>query len=113
VTHWRLAERYGPKTKPVASLIECELETGRTHQIRVHLASIGHPVIGDRAYGSGFATKAALLPEPARALAAAFPRQALHAWLLGFEHPATGDVMRFESPLPADMAELAAALRVL
>jgi len=113
VTHWRLAERYGATAKPVASLIECELETGRTHQIRVHLASIGHPVIGDRAYGSGFATKAGLLPEPARTLAATFPRQALHAWLLGFEHPVSGEIMRFESPLPADMAELAEALGAL
>src|SRR6185295_8186716 len=84
ITHYRVAETYGAKAKPVASLVECQLETGRTHQIRVHLASIGHPVIGDRAYASGFATKASLLPEPARQLASEFARQALHAWLLGF-----------------------------
>jgi 23S rRNA pseudouridine1911/1915/1917 synthase len=114
ITHYRVAERYGPKGKPaLASLVECELETGRTHQIRVHLASIGHPLIGDRAYGSGFATKATLLPEPARTLAADFPRQALHAFLLGFEHPDTGAEMRFESRLPADMAELRKALKAL
>jgi 23S rRNA pseudouridine1911/1915/1917 synthase len=114
ITHYRVAERYGPKRKPaLASLVECELETGRTHQIRVHLASIGHPLIGDRAYGSGFATKATLLPEPARTLAADFPRQALHAFLLGFEHPDTGAEMRFESRLPADMAELRKALKAL
>ena len=88
ITHYHVAERYGAAGKPaVASLVECRLETGRTHQIRVHLAAIGHPVIGDRTYGAGFATKPALLPEPARSLAARFPRQALHAYLLGFEHP--------------------------
>ncbi|MCR4282963.1 MAG: RluA family pseudouridine synthase [Bauldia sp.] len=113
ITHYRVGERYGPKTKPVAALVDCRLETGRTHQIRVHLASIGNPVIGDRAYASGFATKAALLPEPARSLAAAFPRQALHAYLLGFEHPETGAEMRFESPLPDEMAALVAAFKAL
>ena len=113
ITHYRTEAVYGPADKPLASLVTCRLETGRTHQIRVHVASIGHPVIGDRAYGAGFATKAALLPEPARSLAASFPRQALHAWLLGFEHPETGEEMRFESPLPADMAALAGALKAL
>jgi 23S rRNA pseudouridine1911/1915/1917 synthase len=114
ITHYQVAERYGAKAKPpVASLVECALETGRTHQIRVHLASIGHPLIGDRAYGSGFATKASLLPEPARAMAADFPRQALHAYLLGFEHPESGEEMRFESHLPADMAALRKALKAL
>jgi 23S rRNA pseudouridine1911/1915/1917 synthase len=113
ITHYRVAEHFGPKAKPVAALVECRLETGRTHQIRVHLASIGHPVIGDRAYGAGFATKAATLPEPARSLAAAFPRQALHAYLLGFAHPETGEEMVFESPLPDDMAALAEALKAL
>ena len=113
ITHYRVAERYGVEPNPVAALVECQLETGRTHQIRVHLASIGHPVVGDRAYGSGFATKATLLPEPARSLATGFSRQALHAWLLGFEHPLSGDEMRFESPLPPDMAELADALAAL
>ena len=114
ITHYRVEERYGaPGKPPVASLVECRLETGRTHQIRVHLAGIGHPVIGDRTYGAGFATKVALLPEPARGLAAAFPRQALHAYLLGFEHPATQEescVSR--SQLPADMSGLRRALKV-
>ena len=77
------------------------------------LAAIGHPLIGDRTYGSGFLTKAATLPDPARGLAADFPRQALHAWLLGFEHPATHEEMHFESPLPADMRALANALKAL
>lgn len=114
ITHYRVVERYGVAGKPpVAALIECRLETGRTHQIRVHLAAIGHPVIGDRTYGAGFATKVALLPEPARSLAAGFPRQALHAYLLGFEHPVSHEEMTFESPLPADIAELAEALKPL
>ena len=74
VTQYRVEARFGPGDKPpVAALVECRLETGRTHQIRVHLAAIGHPVVGDRAYGSGFATKAALLPEPARGIVTAFP----------------------------------------
>ena len=77
------------------------------------MAAIGHPVIGDRAYGSGFATKAELLPEPARGVGRAFPRQALHAYLLGFEHPVTGEAMRFESAPPADMAALLVALKSL
>ena len=114
ITHYHVAELYGPKGKPaVASLVECQLETGRTHQIRVHLAGIGHPVIGDRTYGAGFATKVALLPEPARALATAFPRQALHAYLLGFEHPVSLEEMRFESKLPADISALRTALNSL
>jgi 23S rRNA pseudouridine1911/1915/1917 synthase len=114
ITHYRVEKRFGPKGKPpLASLIDCRLETGRTHQIRVHLAAIGHPVIGDRAYGAGFATKTARLPEPARTIAADFPRQALHAWLLGFAHPVTEEEMRFESPLPGDMAMLATGLKSL
>jgi 23S rRNA pseudouridine1911/1915/1917 synthase len=114
ITHYRVEARYGPEgAPPVAALIDCRLETGRTHQIRVHLASIGHPVIGDRTYGAGFATKAAKLPDPARGVAADFARQALHAWLLGFEHPETGEEMRFESPLPDDMDLLMRALKAI
>ena len=112
ITHYRVEERW-PEEKPLASLVECRLETGRTHQIRVHMASLGHPVVGDRAYGSGFATKAATLPEPAQTVAAEFPRQALHAYLLGFEHPETGEEMTFESELPDDIAALVAAFRAL
>ena len=113
VTHYRVAERYGEAARLVAALVECHLETGRTHQIRVHMAEIGHPVIGDRAYGSGFATKATLLPEPARTLAETFPRQALHAWLLGFEHPVSGEEMHFERLPPADMQALIDVLAAL
>src|SRR5262249_25450405 len=111
ITHYRVAERYDSRERQgLASLLDCRLETGRTHQIRVHLASLGHPLIGDRTYGAGFVTKAALLPQPARDLGEAFPRQALHAWLLGFEHPVTGEEMRFERPPPADFRVLREAL---
>jgi len=115
VTHFTVEERFGakPDATAVAALVECRLETGRTHQIRVHMAHIGHPLIGDRDYGQGFRTKAKTLEEPLRGLIERFPRQALHARLLAFEHPVTGAEMRFEVPLPADMAELVAGLRRL
>ncbi len=112
VTRFRVKERFGPKgSEALAAMVECRLETGRTHQIRVHMAHFGHPVIGDRDYGAGFRSKAKRLAEPARGMAEAFPRQALHAWLLGFRHPETETLMRFEAPMPADMRELAEALR--
>ncbi len=107
VTHYAVLEAYGN----LAAQLECRLETGRTHQIRVHLGHIGHPVIGDPLYGRGFATKARTLPEPARALAEGLAHQALHAAVLGFRHPASGEVLRFESPIPEDMAALVEALR--
>jgi 23S rRNA pseudouridine1911/1915/1917 synthase len=89
-----------------ATLVECALETGRTHQIRVHLAHIGHPLIGDPLYGAHFRTKANTLVEPARSAVDGFRRQALHAASLGFVHPVSGNPMYFEAPMPADMAEL-------
>lgn len=92
-----------------ASLVNCRLETGRTHQIRVHMAHAGHPLIGDREYGMHFATKANTLDEPARSAVKAFPRQALHAAVLGFAHPVTGEEMRFEAPVPEDFSALIAA----
>ena len=81
---------YRPDGKPVASLVECRLETGRTHQIRVHLAHIGHPLLGDETYGTGFKTKAARLFPKAQDALEGLGRQALHAYLLAIEHPATG-----------------------
>ena len=111
VTRYRVVERFAKP--PVAALVECRLETGRTHQIRVHLASIGHPLVGDRTYGAGFATKAARLAEPVRGLAAGFRRQALHAYLLGFAHPVTGQRLSFTSPLPEDLAALVSAFKSL
>ncbi len=106
VTHWRVEERLGP-----ASLIACRLGTGRTHQIRVHLAHIGHPLLGDSVYGAGFKTKASRLSEDARAALDALGRQALHAAILGFEHPITGEQLAFESPLPEDLNNLVRTLR--
>ncbi len=111
VTHWQLLERFlGPDVKPVASLLACTLETGRTHQIRVHLAHIGHPILGDATYSSGFKTKAALLGPEARAALEALGRQALHAYLLVLEHPDTRDVLEFRSELPGDLRRLRDAL---
>jgi 23S rRNA pseudouridine1911/1915/1917 synthase len=107
VTHWEVLERYaGADGKPVASLLACTLETGRTHQIRVHLAHIGHPILGDTAYGTGFKTKASLLAPNARAALEALGRQALHAYLLRFEHPGSGEVLEFRSELPPDLRHL-------
>jgi 23S rRNA pseudouridine1911/1915/1917 synthase len=105
ITHWEKLEDYG-----VAALLRCRLETGRTHQIRVHMAHIGHPLIGDSTYGAGFKTKIAKLPQAAREAVEALGRQALHAATLGFAHPITGEEMMFESDLPEDMQRLRAAL---
>ena len=111
ITHWEVLERYArADQKGVASLVECRLETGRTHQIRVHLAAIGHPLLGDSVYGPGFKTKASQLPERARDALAALDRQALHAHILVLEHPVTGELLHFRSELPADLAALRCAM---
>src|SRR5216684_1562304 len=103
------AKRGGP-TPAVASLLDCRLKTGRTHQIRVHLAAIGHPLLGDATYGPGFRTKMALLSEDAREALLALSRQALHAYLLAIEHPGSGKEMVFRSELPPELARLRLAL---
>ncbi|HMP61797.1 MAG TPA: RluA family pseudouridine synthase [Phenylobacterium sp.] len=109
VTHYETRQAYGPAERPSAAWVACRLETGRTHQIRVHLASRGAPCLGDPVYGSG--SPAAPVRE---AMAqAGLERQALHAAVLGFVHPVTGETLRFESPLPADMAALERALAAL
>jgi 23S rRNA pseudouridine1911/1915/1917 synthase len=112
VTHWEVEETFAGKAgEPVAALAACSLETGRTHQIRVHMAHIGHPVMGDPLYATGFRTKGARLNDDARAVLETLGRQALHAARLGFEHPATGEWLEFESEIPADMQRLLDALR--
>ncbi len=112
ITHWRVLERFGPVATPVASLISCRLETGRTHQIRVHMAHAGHPLLGDAAYGAGFRSKAKHLPETAQQALVALGRQALHAARLAFEHPVTGETLEFDSDPPADLARLIESLRI-
>jgi 23S rRNA pseudouridine1911/1915/1917 synthase len=104
ITRVRLREAFGTH----AALVECRLETGRTHQIRVHMAHAGHGLIGDPVYGGRRRMPGSA---PGSAVAAAFPRQALHAAMLGFVHPVTGEPLRFEAALPPDMAALLAALR--
>ncbi len=100
VTHYRTLSRLDGAGSGAAALVECRLETGRTHQVRVHLASIGHPLLGDPVYGR---TPSALRPILARL---GFRRQALHAAELGFIHPVTGQSLHFASPTPVDMAML-------
>ncbi|MEW5683595.1 MAG: RluA family pseudouridine synthase [Pseudomonadota bacterium] len=106
VTHYRVQRVFGPQEKPLAGRVACRLETGRTHQIRVHLASKGTPCLGDPTYGSGSPS------EPVREAieTAQLHRQALHAAVLGFVHPITGETIRCESELPPDMAALEALL---
>ena len=112
ITHWEIREIFsGRDGKPVASLLACQLETGRTHQIRVHLAHIGHPLLGDAVYGPHFKTKASHLGPQAQAALKTLARQALHAYLLAVEHPKTGEVLHWEQPLPKDLLLLEAALK--
>ena len=93
-----------------AAQVACVLETGRTHQIRVHMSAIGAPLIGDPLYGAGFATKANLLPQEAKAAVQALGRQALHAAQLGFAHPQTDEALSFEAPPPFDFVAVFEAL---
>ena len=109
VTRARVVEDFG--TPRAAALLDCWLETGRTHQIRVHLAYAGHGLVGDPVYGGHRTPSVRALGEAAARSIAEFPRQALHAATLGFQHPVTGKSLRFEAPVPFDMAELLRALR--
>ena len=122
VTHYKLLESFGRKRAKlpgdaVASLLECRLETGRTHQIRVHLSSISHPLIGDPLYGRGPGLSGLKPGEPEtdRAIEVVkdFRRQALHAKVLGFVHPVTGETVRFERDAPADFQKLRSILHAL
>jgi 23S rRNA pseudouridine1911/1915/1917 synthase len=109
VTRVRVLESFG--TPPAAALVECRLETGRTHQIRVHMTHIGHALIGDDTYGGRRKLSDRALGAVAAAAANAFPRQALHAATLGFIHPASGERLAFEAPMPDDMAALVGTFR--
>ncbi len=109
VTRARALEAFG--TPPAAMLVECRLETGRTHQIRVHMAHAGLGLIGDPVYGGARRASVKALGADLAAAITAFPRQALHAAELGFDHPVSGERLSFTSPLPPDMAELLDRLR--
>ncbi len=121
VTHYWTIESYGQiegqsAGRAAAALVECRLETGRTHQIRAHLGHIGAPLIGDPLYGKMRGLKLAGISaanDAASQAAHDFPRQALHAGVLGFEHPITGAIMRFEASLPEDMKALLALMRAI
>ena len=103
ITHYRVREVVA---EGALALVECRLETGRTHQIRVHLSNAGYPVVGDPTYGHRRGQKLRAVPEPQRAAISAFPRQALHAFRLGFEHPQTKKTVHFETKLPSEIKYL-------
>jgi 23S rRNA pseudouridine1911/1915/1917 synthase len=108
VTRARVLEGFGIPAQ--LALLDCWLETGRTHQIRVHLAHVGHGLVGDPVYGRAQA-RSGRCPRRRRRRSRAFPRQALHAAALGFVHPVSGAAMAFESPLPDDLAAMLDLLR--
>ncbi|MEO0543940.1 MAG: RluA family pseudouridine synthase [Pseudomonadota bacterium] len=111
VTHYTIQKIFSEeKNGTDLALVECRLETGRTHQIRVHMAHAGHPLVGDNVYGSGFKTKTAKLEETAAQAINDLNRQALHAYKLVFEHPTTGEIMRFETTMADDMGIVLGAL---
>ena len=107
VTHYQVLQTF---QDDIVSLLECRLETGRTHQIRVHLSHIDHPLLGDKTYGNHYATKATHLNDASKQALDILDRQALHACTLQFEHPISGKKLRFESPLPKDINDLVECL---
>ena len=109
MTRYKVLKAFGTK----AALVECRLATGRTRQIRVHMTAKGHPLIGDASYGKQSQSRLAALPEKARKAAASLGRQALHAYLLGFRHPASGEYLEFRSRLPKDISKLVTSLDVI
>src|SRR5262249_8670266 len=108
LTRYRLLRPLGK----AASLVECRLATGRTHQIRVHMSAIGYPVVGDLTYGRMTAARIGVLGEKAQAALRGFRRQALHAYLLGFQHPGTKQPMRWQIDFPRDIKMLIESLEI-
>ena len=112
VTHYEVAETFPVGTLPAkVSLVRCRLDTGRTHQIRVHMAHIGHPILGDAFYGAGYKASARNLPETARTALEQLGRQALHASVLGIQHPGSGEQLVFRSSPPDDLRKLLESMR--
>lgn len=111
ITRIKAEAVFGPGEKPVVALVRCWLETGRTHQIRAHMSYIGHALVGDQTYGHRRAIPKGAFGQAAMQALQGFSRQALHAATLGFVHPATGETLRFEAEIPADMTALMAALK--
>jgi 23S rRNA pseudouridine1911/1915/1917 synthase len=112
ITHFEVTRTFeGADGRPLVSQLLCTLETGRTHQIRVHMTHMGHPLLGDSLYGGGFKTKAAHLSAAAKQALTALDRQALHATRLAFEHPVTGETVEVQTPAPDDLLGLLQVLR--
>lgn len=114
ITHYQVLDRFGAQEKTgeaLVSLVECTLETGRTHQIRVHMGHLGCFLLGDPEYGRQFMNRSSRLPEAAQQTLVEMNRQALHAKTLGFRHPATGETIVFEAEVPEDMSALVEALK--
>ena len=110
ITRLKTEQTFGPGEKPVAALVRCWLETGRTHQIRAHMSYVGHALVGDQTYGGKRAIPKNALSEAGAEALRSFGRQALHAATLGFMHPVSGELLRFEAPLPSDFSQLIFAL---
>jgi len=111
-THYRVEKEFSFPDGAIVSLLRLQLETGRTHQIRVHMTSVGHPLLGDTLYGAGFKSSSANLPQQAEEALKTLNRQALHAAVLEFEHPCSKEALRFESHLPDDIVNLLGALEI-
>ncbi|MBA5723678.1 RluA family pseudouridine synthase [Candidatus Liberibacter sp.] len=111
ITHYQTIESYTINSNCSISLLKCCLETGRTHQIRVHMAYKGHPLVGDPLYGKGFKTKENLLDSAVKNVVSGLSRQALHAYFLSFNHPLQNKRMNFETPIPEDILTVIKELR--